>query len=87
MDNVQKHNNCKRKKYLNPEAIPEQAGQNTYAARTFPNFLGFEALTAVTMESKIFYIIIPYSSERTRRFGGIYYVHLQGQKVSQAKFC
>jgi hypothetical protein len=43
MDNVQKKNNCKRKKCLNPEAIPEQAGRNTFVARTFTNFFWISA--------------------------------------------
>jgi hypothetical protein len=46
--------------------------------------LGFEVLTAVVMKSSIFWHITSCSSLKVNRhFGGTYYLHLQGQRISQ----
>jgi hypothetical protein len=45
----------------------------------------FGVLRAVTMKDGVFWIATPCSSERARRFGGTWRLHLQGWKVSQAR--
>jgi hypothetical protein len=43
--------------------------------------VGFEVLTLVVMKSSVFWNITPYSPLKvSRRFGGTYRFHLQGQK-------
>jgi hypothetical protein len=46
---------------------------------------GFELLTAITMKSVVFWVVMPYSSERCRRFGRPYRFHLHGRIVRQRK--
>jgi hypothetical protein len=46
----------------------------------------FEALTAVTIKSSIFRVIIPCIPLKVKwHFGGTYYLNLQGRRVSQAR--
>jgi hypothetical protein len=47
--------------------------------------IGFEAVSAVHMNSTVLWIVTPYSSERARHFGGTYHLHLQGRSESQAR--
>jgi hypothetical protein len=48
--------------------------------------VGFEVLTAVVMKSSIFWDIMPCSPlEISRRFGGIYRLHLQGRIINRAR--
>jgi hypothetical protein len=47
---------------------------------------GFEILTAVTLESSIFWDITPCSPAKVnRRFGGICHLHFQGLRLNQAE--
>jgi hypothetical protein len=47
--------------------------------------LDSEVLTAVTMKSAIFWNVTPcIRAEIHRRFGGIYYLHLQSRRVNEA---
>jgi hypothetical protein len=46
---------------------------------------GFEVITAVTMESTVFWVVMPCSSHRPRSFGGTYLLHLQGRRICQTK--
>jgi hypothetical protein len=48
-------------------------------------YIGLEVLTAVTTKSTVFWVVMLRNSERARRFGGTYHLHLQGRKVMQAK--
>jgi hypothetical protein len=45
-----------------------------------------EVLMEVAMHSVAFFVATPCSSERARRFGGIYRLHLQGRRVSQTRY-
>jgi hypothetical protein len=47
--------------------------------------VGHEILTALTVNSSISLVLTPCSSEKSRRFGGIYRSQLQGRKASQAR--
>jgi hypothetical protein len=47
--------------------------------------VGFEVLTAVAMYIATFWDIGPCSPYVSRRFGGIYRLHLQGGNVSRAR--
>jgi hypothetical protein len=38
------------------------------------------------LKSAIFWVATPYSSERTRRFGGTYRLHFQCRRVRQTKY-
>jgi hypothetical protein len=50
------------------------------------NFVGFEALTAVVMNTSIFCIIMSFSRLKVnRRFGRTCRLHLQGRRISQAR--
>jgi hypothetical protein len=40
---------------------------------------------AVTIKSAVFCVVTPRISERTRRFGATYRLHLQGRRVNQAR--
>jgi hypothetical protein len=37
------------------------------------------------MKSTLLWVVTPYSSEESQRFGGTYYLHLQVRRVSQAR--
>jgi hypothetical protein len=43
--------------------------------------VGFEALTMVTIKSKVFWVVTLCSSETVRHFGGTYRLHFQGRKA------
>jgi hypothetical protein len=44
------------------------------------HFIGFEVLAAVVMKNSIFWDVTPCSPLKvSRRFGGTYHLHLQGQ--------
>jgi hypothetical protein len=45
----------------------------------------WEVITAVTMKTSVFWIVMPRSSETARCFEGIYRLHRHGQRVSQAR--
>jgi hypothetical protein len=49
------------------------------------NCVEFEVLTAMTMKSMVFRVVTPCSSEKARRFGGIYRLHRQCRKIIQAR--
>jgi hypothetical protein len=54
--------------------------------QTYKECVGFGVLTAVVMKTIIFWDITPRSPLNVnRRFGGIYLVHLQGRRISQAR--
>jgi hypothetical protein len=53
-------------------------------ARKLIRLWWFEYITAVTMESAIFWIVTLCSSEEVRRIRRTYNLHLQGRRVSQA---
>jgi uncharacterized protein YjiK len=49
--------------------------------------VGFEVLTAVVMKSTIFWDIKPCSPLKVNRFfGGKYRLHLQGRRISEARY-
>jgi hypothetical protein len=51
------------------------------------NVVGFEVLTPVVMKNSIFWDITPCSLLKVNRlFGGIYRHHLQGRRISQARY-
>jgi hypothetical protein len=50
-----------------------------------PNFAEFEVLSPVIMKSTVFWSVTLCGSETARRFGGIYRLHIQGRRASQAK--
>jgi hypothetical protein len=55
--------------------------QKAHAFLLAKKCVGFEVLTAVVMNSTIFWDIMPCSPlSVNRRFGGTYYLHLQGRK-------
>jgi hypothetical protein len=47
-------------------------------------YVGFEVLTAVAMESSVFWGMTPCPMEVSRRFGGKFRLHLEGLRLSQA---
>jgi hypothetical protein len=51
------------------------------------NIAGFEVLTAVTMKSTVLWVVTTWISEKFQHFHfrGTYFLHLQGQRISQAK--
>jgi hypothetical protein len=47
--------------------------------------LSHHVLLAVTMKSTVFWAVLLYGPEEVRNFRGTYHIHLQGQRVSQAR--
>jgi hypothetical protein len=45
----------------------------------------FEVFTLVAMNSAVVYVITSCSSERSRRFGGTYRLHLQGSRIREVR--
>jgi hypothetical protein len=51
------------------------------APEHYPLYVAFEVLTAQTMKSTLFWVVMPRSSKKGQPFGGTYGLHLQGQRV------
>jgi Ca2+/H+ antiporter len=45
-------------------------------------YVGFEAVTAVTLMSTVFWVVILCNLEKAQCFGGTYHLHVQGHRVS-----
>jgi hypothetical protein len=55
--------------------------------KTMKDLIGFEGLTAVVMKITIFWDIMARSPSKVNRcFWGIYRLHLQGQRISRARY-
>jgi hypothetical protein len=48
-------------------------------------FIRFEVFTAVTMKNTVFWDVAPCRSCVNRRFGGMYYLHLQGKNIRELR--
>jgi hypothetical protein len=48
----------------------------TYAERT-SNYVGFEAITAVTVNSGVFWVVMPCSSERAQLWGAVFRLNIK----------
>jgi hypothetical protein len=67
---------------------PNAAGFFSFApyTQTPPVRTGFEVLAAVSIESTVFWDVMLFNPiEGLRRFGGTYFLHLQGRKISHTK--
>jgi hypothetical protein len=50
-----------------------------------PQYVRFEAFTAVTMKNAVFWYVTPCGFLKNRRLGGMYLLHHQGENIRRAK--